>query len=94
MTPLDGRRPGGSAAASAGHERGRRRIARSLRRARRSSPADTYRQLGALGLAPAEAANVAAYLIGLRPAAQGWRIEEIDRLLFLRHLVTSGRIES
>jgi hypothetical protein len=54
----------------------------------------TYRDLGAKGLAPAEAGNLTAYLRGLRPVDRGWTVAEIDRLLFLRYLVDRGRLES
>jgi len=53
----------------------------------------TYRDLGAKGLAPAEAGNLTAYLRGLRPVDHGWTVAEIDRLLFLRYLVDRGRFD-
>ena len=59
-----------------------------------ASPIGIYRDLGAQGLAPAEAGNLTAYLRGIRPVAQGWTVAEINRLLFLRHLVDRGRIGS
>jgi hypothetical protein len=58
------------------------------------SAAATYRELGARGLSATEAANLTAYLHGIRPAGRGWSIEQIDRLLFLRYLVEHGRIRS
>ena len=59
-----------------------------------ASPVGIYGDLGALGLAPAEAGNLTAYLRGIRPVARGWTVAEIVRLLFLRYLVDRGRIES
>ncbi len=53
----------------------------------------TYRDLGAMGLAPREAGNLTAYLRGLRPVDQGWTVAEIDRLLFMRYLVKRGRLD-
>jgi hypothetical protein len=53
--------------------------------------AASYRDLTEAGLAPPEAANVTAYLAGLRPAAGGWTIEEVGRLLFLRHRLERSR---
>jgi hypothetical protein len=54
----------------------------------------TYRQLGMRGLNPSEAANVTAYLSGIGPVSSGWKIREIERLVFLRHLAQSGRLVS
>jgi hypothetical protein len=51
----------------------------------------TYRDLGAMGLAPSEAGNLTAYLRGLRPVDPAWTVAEIDRLLFLRYLADRGR---
>ena len=65
----------------------------SRRRPHESAALATYRDLGAKGLAPAEAGNLTAYLRGLRPMAQGWTVAEIDRILFLRYLVDRGRID-
>ena len=50
------------------------------------------RQMVMAGCTPAEAANLAALAIGLRPVASGWSIVEIERLRFLRHLAASGRL--
>ena len=72
----------------------RRRPATDATHATDASPIGIYRDLGAQGLAPAEAGNLTAYLRGIRPVAQGWTVAEIDRLLFLRYLVDRGRIES
>jgi hypothetical protein len=54
----------------------------------------TYHRLRMVGLSPAEAGNLTAHLNGLRIADQGWTLHEIERLLFLRALVESGRIPS
>jgi hypothetical protein len=64
------------------------------RRQRGSAARATYRDLGARGFLPTEAGNLTAYLRGLRPVDQGWTVAEIDRLLFLRHLVEAGLVES
>jgi hypothetical protein len=68
-------------------------VVASRHRPRRSAALATYRDLGAKGLAPAEAGNLTAYLRGLRPVDQGWTVAEIDRLLFLRYLVDRGRFD-
>jgi len=52
----------------------------------------TYRQLAMRGLTPAEAGNLTAYLHGIGPVSSGWTIGQIERLLFLRHLLRSGRL--
>jgi hypothetical protein len=52
------------------------------------------RELVAQGFTSAEAGNLAAYLLGLAHADDGWTIEEIERLLFVRHLVTRQRLGS
>ncbi len=61
---------------------------------RRSAALAAYRDLGAKGMAPSEAGNLTAYLLGLRPADQAWTVAEIDRLLFLRYLVDRDRLDS
>jgi hypothetical protein len=94
MTGEEGRNPGGpSAATSDGHPL-RPVLTEARRMTRQPTARDTYRRLGTLGLGPAEAGNLTAYLRGLRPASQGWSTEEIDRVLFLRYLVERGRIAS
>jgi hypothetical protein len=50
------------------------------------------RRLVMAGCTPAEAANLAALAVGLRPVVSGWTGREIERLRFLRHLATSGRL--
>ncbi|MGH2386466.1 MAG: hypothetical protein ACRDGB_15670 [Candidatus Limnocylindria bacterium] len=51
-----------------------------------------YRRLGSRGLEPAEAGNLTAFLIGVRPVESGWEIGEIERLLFVGYLVAHGRL--
>lgn len=51
----------------------------------------TYRLLILRGLAPDEAANLTAWLCGIHVGSQRWRLDEINRLLFLRELSESGR---
>lgn len=46
------------------------------------------------GFHPTEVGNLTAYLFGLAPVEAGWTVDEIERLLFVRHLVERGRIES
>jgi hypothetical protein len=46
------------------------------------------------GCTPAEAANLIGLSVGLRPVPAGWRLDEIERLRFLRHLVETGRVSS
>ena len=57
-------------------------------------PAVTYRLLGSKGFRPDEAGNLTAYLHGLSPVESGWDVGEIERLLFVRHLVVRGDIGS
>jgi hypothetical protein len=52
------------------------------------------RELVAQGFTSTEAGNLAAYLIGLGRTNDGWTIDEIERLLFVRHLVSRQRIRS
>jgi len=51
----------------------------------------TYRLLLLRGLAPDEAANLTAYLCGLPVSGAHWTLGEINRLLFLRELIRTGR---
>lgn len=46
----------------------------------------TYRLLTTRGLAPAEAANLTAFLVGLRVHRIPWTIDQVNRALFLRQL--------
>ena len=52
-----------------------------------------YRALLAIGLSDSEAGNLTAHLAGLGPVRQGWEIREVDRLLVIRSLVATGRLE-
>lgn len=54
----------------------------------------TARRLVEHGLGPPEAANLTAYLYGLPPVAGGWTVDELERLLFVRHLVDTERLRS
>ena len=54
----------------------------------------TYRLLLLKGLAPDEAANLTAWLFGIRVGSQHWRLTEVNRLLFLRELSQGGRFGS
>jgi hypothetical protein len=89
IAPKDHGKPQAPAATPAGRRRARHRAPGSL--SATGAPRATYRDLGAIGLAPAEAANLTAYLSGLRPV-HGWTFAEIGRLIFLRFLVEQGRI--
>jgi hypothetical protein len=57
-------------------------------------PAITYRLLGSMGFRSDEAGNLTAYLQGLPPVKDGWAVGEIERLLFLRHLIERGDLGS
>jgi hypothetical protein len=52
------------------------------------------RELRAQGFTSTEAGNLAAYHLGLTHTNDGWTIDEIERLLFVRHLVTRRHIWS
>ena len=54
----------------------------------------TYRQLGSIGMRPAEAGNLTAFLLGLTPVEGGWTISEVERLLFVRYLADRGLLRS
>jgi hypothetical protein len=54
----------------------------------------TYRRLTARGLNGVEAGNLTAFLNGLAPVMGGWDVDEIERLLFVLHLVERGRLRS
>jgi hypothetical protein len=51
----------------------------------------TYRTLLLRGLAPEEAANLTAFLCGIHVETQPWKLDEVNRLLFLRELQAAGR---
>ncbi|MFL5681410.1 MAG: hypothetical protein ACJ77B_12505 [Chloroflexota bacterium] len=51
----------------------------------------TYRMLVLRGLAPDEAANLTAYVCGIHVETQPWKLDEVNRLLFLRELQLAGR---
>ena len=51
----------------------------------------TYRTLLLRGLAPEEAANLTAFLYGIQVGSQRWKLDEVNRLLFLRELQVAGR---
>ena len=52
-----------------------------------------FRGFRALGMSEAEAGNLSALLAGLGRTTNGWRLGEIERLLFIRSLVDAGRID-
>jgi hypothetical protein len=54
----------------------------------------TYRRLRIAGLTPREAGTLTGHLAGLRVVPTGWTIEEVERLMFIRALVGSGRMGS
>ena len=51
----------------------------------------TYRTLLLRGLSPEEAANLTAFLCGIHVESQPWKLDEVNRLLFLRELQAGGR---
>jgi hypothetical protein len=53
-----------------------------------------HRQLRTKGMDTVEAGNLTAILFGMAPVAEGWRLAEIERLLFARYLVAHGRLRS
>jgi len=65
--------------------------------ARSDSPAESvraaFRGFRALGMSESEAGNLSALVAGLGRARTGWRLGEIERLLFIRSLADSGRID-
>lgn len=54
----------------------------------------TYRRLRIAGLDAREAASLTARLSGLPMVPRGWQVEEVERLLFVRELVRTGRMGS
>ncbi len=50
----------------------------------------TYRTLMMRGLAPEEAANLTAFMVGIHVGEQHWKLSEVNRLLFLRDLNQKG----
>ena len=55
------------------------------------TPQATYRTLLQRGLAPDEAANLTAFLSGIPVSEAHWKLNEVNRLLFIRELQRSGR---
>jgi hypothetical protein len=62
-------------------------------RVRADSVHNAYRGLRAMGWSEAEAGNLVAHLAGLELTRNGWRIREVEGLLFIRSLVTTGRLD-
>ena len=54
----------------------------------------TFRRLRMGGLSVREAGNLTARVKGLKSVPTGWKVEEIEQLLFVRELVRQGRITS
>ena len=52
------------------------------------------RYFAAQGFEPKEVGNLTALLYGLAPVECGWTVDEIERLLFVRHLVERQLIRS
>jgi hypothetical protein len=50
-----------------------------------------YRALLVRGFRPSQAANLTALVCGIRVRDHRWKLHEVNRLLFLRHLHGSGR---
>jgi hypothetical protein len=61
--------------------------------ARAESVREAYRGLRAMGWTEREAGNLAAHLAGLEVTRKGWRIDEVERLMFIRSLVATGRLD-
>lgn len=62
--------------------------------ARPKAPSAIYRELRMKGFGPDEAGNLTAYVNGIRPVDSGWTPHEIERLLFLHHVVERGRSDA
>jgi hypothetical protein len=54
----------------------------------------TYRRLRMAGLSAREAGTLTAHVTGLPIVPGGWRVEEVEHLLFVRELVRTGRMGS
>ena len=54
----------------------------------------TYQRLRTVGLGSREAASLTARLVGVPMVPGGWTVEELERLLFARELVRTGRMGS
>ncbi len=70
---------------------GSRPTRRAIHIERRPTPAESYRALLMAGFTTVEAGNLLALESGLRPVAGGWRLREIEALLFLRDLLERRR---
>jgi hypothetical protein len=62
-------------------------------RARADSVRAAYVGLRAMGWTEGEAGNLAAHLAGLNVTRKGWRIGEVEGLMFIRSLVATGRLD-
>lgn len=67
--------------------------ARRQTRARAESVREAYLGLRAMGWTEREAGNLAAHLAGLEVTRKGWRIHEVEGLMFIRSLVATGRLD-
>jgi hypothetical protein len=54
----------------------------------------TYRRLRIAGLTAREAGSLTAHLSGIPMVPGGWSIADVERLLFVRELVRTGRLGS
>ena len=50
----------------------------------------SYRLLTDTGLTGSEAAGVIGYVVGLNPCEQPWTLKQVNKMLFLRVLYSSG----
>jgi hypothetical protein len=46
-----------------------------------------------MGWSEGEAGNLSAHLAGLDLTRGGWRIREVENLLFIKSLVSTGRLD-
>jgi hypothetical protein len=46
-----------------------------------------------MGWSEGEAGNLSAHLAGLDVTRGGWRIREVENLLFIKSLVSTGRLD-
>lgn len=68
-------------------------ISRRQASARADSVRTAYVGLRAMGWSEGEAGNLVAHLAGLDVTRKGWRIHEVEGLMFIRSLVSSGRLD-
>lgn len=89
-THLDSRAAGRAATGSPGHRAGERGVSPETAA---GDVREASRYLTEQGFQPTEVGSLTAYLNGLAPVEGGWTVDEIARLLFVRHLVERRLVE-